>query len=287
MYGDTLPSEPEDVRLARMDGSARVRFAMKDGATRLAELDQRIPLRVLFPRAARDSLPLAAITTVSGGLVGGDTLSVDIEMGPDTQAIAIGQAAEKVYRSTGPDSVVDVFLDVAEGAWLEWLPQETILFDGARLDRRTRVHIHPAGRLLAGECLVFGRLASGEVMQRGHVSDRWDIRTQDRLVWADALLMDDDIIRILDAPAGFGGARAYATAVYVGAAAAQHLALAKSLTDDCVGVRAGATCRGDVLIARWLAEDPLALRRGFETYWTELRKVAGGRTDRLPRLWYV
>jgi urease accessory protein len=270
-----------------MNGAARVRFVWKDGATRLANLDQKTPLRVLFPQTSPGAPKLAAITTVSGGLVGGDTLAVDVSVGDGAAAVAIGQAAEKVYRSTGSDSTVDVSLDVGSGAWLEWLPQETILFNGARLVRRTVANVDPAGRLLAGECVVFGRLASGEIMERGLVSDRWEIRIGGRLEWADALRVENDIVAALDNPAGFGGARAYATAVYVGADAKDHLSVAKELTADCADVRAGATCRGQVLIARWLGAEPLAVRRGFERYWIGLREAAGGYTERLSRLWYV
>jgi urease accessory protein len=287
MYGDTLPSEATPSVLPRMSGVARMRFVWKDGATRLADLDQKTPLRVLFPQTSPGAPKLAAITTVSGGLVGGDTLAVDVAVGKGAAAVAIGQAAEKVYRSIGPDSTVDVSLNVGSGAWLEWLPQETILFDGARLARRTVADVDPAGQLMAGECLVFGRLASGEIMSTGFVSDRWEIRIGGRLEWADALQIDNDIVAALDNSAGFGGARAYATAVYVGADAKDHLDVAKELTSDCADVRAGATCRGQVLIARWLGAEPLAVRRGFEQYWIGLRGAAGGHTDRLSRLWYV
>ena len=287
MYGDTLPSEATPRVLPRMDGEAHVRFLWKDGATRLANLDQKTPLRVLFPQTSPDAPKLAAITTVSGGLVGGDTLAVDVSVGDGASVVAIGQAAEKVYRSIGPDSTVDVSLDVGSGAWLEWLPQETILFDGARLARRTVADVDPAGQLMTGECVVFGRLASGEVMERGLVSDRWEIRIGGRLKWADALRVENDIVAALDNTAGFGGARAYATVVYVGANAKNHLSAAKELTADCADVRAGATCRGQVLIARWLGAEPLAVRRGFEKYWIGLREVTGGYTERLSRLWYV
>jgi urease accessory protein len=160
MYGDTLPSEATPSVLPRMSGVARMRFVWKDGATRLADLDQKTPLRVLFPQTSPGAPKLAAITTVSGGLVGGDTLAVDVAVGKGAAAVAIGQAAEKVYRSIGPDSTVDVSLNVGSGAWLEWLPQETILFDGARLARRTVADVDPAGQLMAGECVVFGPMGN-------------------------------------------------------------------------------------------------------------------------------
>jgi len=288
MYGDTLPSDIDGRSLSRMQGAARVGFAHRDGQSRLAELDQRIPIRVLFPNVANGAPPLAAVTTVSGGLVGGDTLDIHISVGDGASATAIGQAAEKVYRSNGPDSDVEIALEVGDGAWLEWLPQETILFDGSRLNRRTVANVAAGGRLLAGECLVFGRLASGEIMSQGKVRDAWEVRDMSgRLNWADTLLIEDDIRRVLDGPSGFGGARAYATAIYAGPDASEHLQLAKDLTDISDDVRSGATSRGEVLIARWLSEDPLALRKCFERYWMEMRNRVGGLAGNLSRLWYV
>lgn len=270
-----------------MDGLARVGFVRRDGAVRLATLDQRAPLRVLFPRPERGEPPLAAMVTTSGGLVGGDVLRIAVDVGEDAAAVAVGQAAEKVYRSTGPDSLVEVGLTVGAGGWLEWLPQETILFDGARLDRKTVAEVASGGRLLAGECLVFGRLARGEVMRYGLAREGWEIRRDGRLVWVDAFQAENDIFSILEAPAGLGGARAYATVVYVANDAASWLGTARALTDAIDGVLAGATCVNGVLVARWLGRDPLAVRHEFKRYWVTMRGVAGGLPERLPRLWHV
>ena len=107
MYGDTLPSNTEGGSLRRMHGAARVMFTHRDGQSRLAELDQRTPMRVLFPKVPAGTPPVAAVTTVSGGLVGGDTLDIEVSVGDRAAATAIGQAAEKVYRSNGPDSNVN------------------------------------------------------------------------------------------------------------------------------------------------------------------------------------
>ena len=274
--------------LTRMNGSAFLHYGIRDGSTCLKELDQRIPLRVMFPKGPKGSPPIAAITLVSGGLVGGDRLNIKIHADERTTLTAIGQAAEKVYRSNGPDSRVEISLNVEKDAWLEWLPQETILFDGARLDRCTVANVHSMGRLLAGECLVFGRIASGEVMMNGKIRDSWEVHNATgHLKWADTLLMNDNIIDILDSPACFGGARAYATALYVGPDAGKFLPAAKNLTDSNEDIRSGVTCRGNVLIARWISDNPLTVREKFERYWVAMRSLAGGLTQNLSRLWYV
>ena len=106
-------------------------------AIRLAHLYQRDPLRVLFPAPEANDIPLAILLTTSGGLVAGDRLAIDIKVGEGTAAHVTAAAAEKVYRSTGATTVITQQLRVAEGAWLEYLPPETILFDGARLRRES------------------------------------------------------------------------------------------------------------------------------------------------------
>jgi urease accessory protein len=289
MYGVISPSDRLALApsLAGVRGLARIGYAAVDGVSRLVMLEQQSPLRVLFPSPAAGDPPVAALVTTSGGLVGGDRLDVGISVGKDARLLAIAQAAEKVYRSLGSDCAVDITLDVAEGAWLEWLPQETILFEGARLRRSTALDVAGAGRALAGEMLVFGRVARGEEMTYGLVRDGWTVRRDGRLVWADALHMDGpDISFCLNAPAGFAGARAYATVLYVGPDAADHLGLAR---EAAVGrnVRSGATLSGSVLIARWLGHEPADVRRAFAAYWMRLRSAVGGLVPRLPRLWHV
>src|SRR5690606_35648944 len=121
------------------------------------------------------------------------------------------QAAEKIYRSIGPASRFDTTIHVGAGAWLEWLPQESILFDGARFHRTTMVDLEAGGRLLALEMLVFGRRARGEAFTRGLVRDDWRLRIGGRLAWADALALGEPLAPLFAARAGLDGAAAIAT----------------------------------------------------------------------------
>jgi len=289
MYGVISPSDrlAAAPSLSGVHGVARIRYASDRGVSRLATLEQRNPLRVLFPHPLAGDPPTAALVTTSGGLVGGDRLDVEAVVGDNAAALVVGQAAEKVYRSLGADCPVTVTLSVGAGGWLEWLPQETILFEGARLRRQTALDVAGDGRALAGEMLVFGRVARGETVTYGLVRDAWTVRRDGRLVWADALHMDsDDIVDCLRAPAGFGGARACATAVYVGPDAGGRLDLARSLL-ACDGARAGASLCASVLVMRWLGEDPGAVRAAFARFWTGFRSAVADLPARLPRLWHV
>jgi urease accessory protein len=273
-------------------GAAEVSFARRAGASRLARLYQHDPLKVLFPTPPADEPPWAVLVTTSGGLVGGDRLDVSASAGPGAEALVTTQAAEKVYRSAGPDCRLEVDLRVGEGGALEWLPQESILFDGARLRRTTRIDLAPGARLMAGEIMVFGRTAMGERFRRGLARDAWELSFGGRLAWADALHLDGDCAAILDDPACFGGALAVGTAVCAGPGAAGLLDAARDLLDHGAGegdgVRAGATLVvEDVLLVRWLGRDARALRAAYASFWAGMRRSFLGRPQRLPRLWHV
>ncbi len=269
-----------------MDGAAAVTIAARGGESRLAHLYQRAPLRVMFPTPTYGEPLTAAIVTTSGGLVGGDRLSIDVGAEADATLLATSQAAEKIYRSLGPDCRIDVRLEAGCGAWLEWLPQETILFDGARLRRLTVMDLEPGSRVLAGEMLVFGRVARGERLTALSLLDAWEVRRSGRLVWADALRIEGNVATVLGDPACLSGARACATLVFAGSTAAELLAEARTLL-AASEVRSGATVVAGVLVVRWLAEDVLALRDAFGAFWAAFRRRAGDLPPMLPRLWSI
>ncbi len=267
-----------DLRLQRGDGAAEIIF----GRSGLVHLYQRTPCRVLFPRPEPDDLPLAALLTTSGGLAGGDRLRLSVGLEAGARAVVTTAAAEKVYRSLGPDATVTVTLAAAPGAWLEWLPHETILFDGARLVRAIAAELASGARLLAAETVVFGRAARGEHFTRGLLQESWRIRCGGRLVWVDALRLDGDIGRLIAAPAGLAGAGALATALYIGEDAPGHLAAARALAEEGGGA---ATLVNGVLLARFLAPRAEMVRRGLARYVAGLRRAAAGLPAALPRLW--
>jgi urease accessory protein len=266
-----------------LEGAARFVF-IRRGTTRLARLFQKAPLRVLMPRPAPGEPPCAVLLNTSGGIVGGDALRVEVRLEAGAAAVITSQAAEKAYRSAGADATLDVTLDLADGAWLEWLPQETILFDGARLRRRLRIDAAAQARLVATDMLVFGRRARGERFQSGFLYDRWEVRIGRRLAWVEALHLTPDPGALLDARFGFAGAGAAATAIYVAPDAADRLALARALIDR-PKVRRGATCVGPVLVVRWLGDDPAAVRAAVQQFCARFRHAVAGLPDRVPAIW--
>ena len=196
------------------------------------------------------------------------------------------QAAEKFYRSLGRDCRNAVELRAASGSWLERLPQETILFERARLQRTARVDCASESRVLAGEMLVFGRRAHGETLTRGRFRDAWEVRRDGRLVWAEALAADGDLTQTLTAPFCLAGAAALATLLYIGAAMEEALAFARDFASKSTGgdLLVAATCVAGLLVVRWIGKDVRALRAAFGRFWAAFRHRVGGWTKSLPRV---
>jgi urease accessory protein len=192
---------------------------------------------------------------------------------------------EKVYRALDAPARVGVRLSVGPDARLAWLPQETILFDGARLERRTEIEVAAGGRFLGCEAILLGRAARGERFATGRLLDRWRVIRDGRLAWADGLCLDGDIGAAVAAPSGLAGAAALASVVYVGEDAADHLALARGLVEG-EGLRGGAGLVNGLLLARLLGDGPV-LRAGLARLLAGLRAAALGGPAALPRVWQV
>lgn len=273
---------------ARADGAAEIVFACTDGVTRLAELYQSDPCRVLLPRPGVGEPATGIIVTTSGGVVGGDRLRYAVKAAPGAVCSVTSQAAEKIYRSAGEDSRIAIELRAESGATLEWMPQETIVFDGARLRRTTDIDLAGDARLIAGEMIVFGRLAHGERFGHGFLHDGWRLRRDGRLKWADGLRLDRAIGETLARPSAFDGAAAMATLIYVAADAASRLEVARSWLEPLPGeARAAVSVVGDVLLIRMLGRDPSITRRAFAAVWSRLRAETLGFPARLPRIWDI
>ena len=244
-------------------------------------------MRVLFPSAPVADVPHAVLVTASGGMVGGDRLDITVEAGQDAKALVTTQAAEKIYRSTGATAHLTATVQARGGAWLEWLPQETILFDAARLRRTTSVRLERDARVLAGEILVFGRQAHGEALKSGLLQDRWQVRDQDRLIWADTTRLDGDVAARLAAPFGFAGTAASGTLIYTGPdAPAWRDPLRELIGESDSELRCGATGLPGLLVCRWLAKDAARLRASFAQAWAGFRHAAAGLPKELPATWY-
>jgi urease accessory protein len=265
-------------RMQRSSGESRVVFAVRDGATRLTDLYQRDPCRVLFPDPEPGEPPQAVLVTTSGGVTGGDVLKMAIEIGPGGEALVATQAAEKVYRASKSSDpcTMDISVTVGAGASLDWLPQETIVFQGSRLKRRTVAEVAAGGSLLGCEMVVLGRAASGERFMGGLLLDAWSVRRAGKLAWTDTLRVEGET----PTGAGFGEANALATVIGVWDEPQMRFEQARTLLESADKVRAGVTLVNGILVARLLGE-ATAVRA------TTTRFLADFRGKRLPRVWHI
>ena len=214
----------------------------------------------------------------AGGVAQGDRLEAELAAGPGGRLTVASQAAERYYRSPGgAPALVRTRLSVAEGATLEWLPQETILFDGCALDRRLNVELAPDACFLAVETLVFGRTAMGEAVRQAHIRDTIRIHRAGSLLWHDAIRFDGPVQAVLDRPAVACGGRAVATLMLAGPDAA---AATGPLRAALAPFEAGASVMDGLLVARIVAPDGACARAAIMAGLAALRN---GRP--LPRVW--
>ena len=214
----------------------------------------------------------------AGGVAQGDVLETAVTAGPATRLTVASQAAERFYRSPGGvPARVRTTLHVEPGAALEWLPQETILFDGCALDRRLEIDLAPDAWFLGVETLVFGRALMGETVQQALLHDTIRVRQGGALLLHDAIRFDGPVQAVLDRAAVASGSRAVATLIHAGPdAAAQVEGLRAALSPW----QAGASVMGNLLLARIVAHDGACARAAIVAGLAALR---GGRP--LPRVW--
>ena len=247
-----------------------------EGVTRRRHLHESGSLRVRFPSPEAEGLSAVFVNT-AGGVAGGDRFDIDISAGAGSRLAVTTAAAEKIYRAEGPAARINIALKAEAGAHLAWLPQETILFDRARAERRIDIDLAEGASLLLCEIVVFGRAAMGERMQSGCFVDRWRLRRGGRLVFAETIRLDGDIGEKLARPAIAKGGVAIGTALIVPGDEALVERI-RELTNS-FGGEVGISCWNGFAMARFCAQDAARLR-------ADMMAVLGrASAAALPRLW--
>jgi urease accessory protein len=243
----------------RAVGVARLKAERIAGQTVAMEIDEQGPLRLRFPRIAAEGVLEGVMVNTGGGIVGGDKHELEIAAGERASQSLTSQASEKIYRSDGADAKISVQLTARPRSNLAWLPQEAILFARARVARRIEADVAGDSTLTICESVVFGRAAMGETVNTGSIRDRWQIRREGKLVFADAFTLDGAVGNILAKPAVAGGANAVATLLEVSPDCAERLdAVRAALAQE--EVEAGASAYDGILIVRILAQESMSLR---------------------------
>jgi urease accessory protein len=272
------PVEPREGLAGRQRARAEARasFARVGVRTEPARLFETGGLRWRFPRAS--SPCEVAIVNTGGGVAGGDSYSVSLALTEGAEVEASTPSAERIYRSDGPAASIATRLTLRPGARLFWLPQETLMFEGARLERRLEVDTSGEAEFLIAETLVFGRLAMGETRIDASVRDSWRVRRDGRLAFADQTRLDH-AGATLDRKAVGAGARALSTIVAMSANIEARLPDLRAALDlERPAVESGASAFDGLIVVRLLAASFDQLRMGLVASIIAL----GGRK---PRLW--
>ena len=234
-------------------------------------------LRVRFPNGNSKAALEAVIVNTGGGMTGGDRFDIDIKVGAGARLTVTTAAAEKIYRSLGSDTDICVKLDVDPGGALAWLPQETIMFDQAQLRRSIDIELARDANLLLAEAAVFGRSAMGEAVIQGHFFDRWRLRVEGALVFAETLRLDGNIAQRLAQRAIASGGVAVASIIKYPGNDTDATAV-RAMQDRFAG-EVGVSAWNGLVVARLVASDGAALRRDLVAVLTALDAAP------LPRLW--
>jgi urease accessory protein len=270
------PSTSSDTFAAnRARGHVAVTVHAANGISRRTRVQEDGSLRVRFPNGDGRDLDAVLVNT-AGGIAGGDRFDLSFDVATGASLTVTTAAAEKTYRTHGPDSTIALRLTVADGATLRWLPQETILFDRARLARTVDIDLAPEARLLLAEAVVFGRSAMGETVEQGAFLDRWRVRRSGRLVFAETMQFDGAIAGMLAKPAVAAGGIAFAT-VLIAPGEGGAVDAVRAL--EGVAGEVGISCWNGLAVARLCATDGAALRHDLMMV---LSAVSPGAP---PRLW--
>ena len=261
--------------MIRAQGHIRCKFTANPRRTEASELYEAGGYRMKFPKGL---ICEGVIINTGGGMAGGDSLSVDIALDVDAKAVVSTQSAEKIYRAQSDASSASVHLSLAEGSQLAWLPQQTLLFSGAKLNRRFQAEMVPNSELTLFEGVIFGRGAMGERITEGAFRDSWRIRRGGKLVFADEIALEGNMSDRLDRPAVGKGARAVATFLHLAPDAEARLDEARAALETCL-CECGASAWNGMLIVRFLAVEPEALRQSATRFLNQFRAVP------VPRVW--
>ncbi len=276
MRTDTTSATSAIFAANRAQGAVTFDVHQVDGVTRRRGLHESGSLRVRFPSPEAEGLSAVFVNT-AGGVAGGDRFDIEIAAGEGARLAVTTAAAEKVYRAQGPAARLNITLKAEAGAHLAWLPQETILFDRARVLRRFDIDLAESASLLLCEIVVFGRAAMGERMLQGEFAERWRLRRAGKLVFAENIRLDGDVGEKLASPAIAKGGVAIGTALIVPGDAA----LVERIRElsESFGGEVGISAWNGFAMARFCAQDAARLRADMMAV---LGRASG---SALPRLW--
>lgn len=266
----SAPSLPPRAR-----GLARASTKLLNGRSVLDDLHQAGSSKVVFPRVADGPLQAVTVNT-AGGITGGDQFDATFKAKSGTTLTVTTQAAERAYAAQDEVGRLSTMLRVEANASLNWLPQETILFEASNFERKMQIDLDQDARLLFVEPLVFGRTAMGETLRNARFRDGVAINRASAPLFRDAMRLSGDVTAHLDRTAA--GAGALASVVLVAPNAEAKLA---SVRRELPRHGGASLLQPDVLHIRLLAQDSFVLRQSLLPI---LHQLDAGP---LPRVWMI
>ncbi len=301
MFNATLPSElfpdlstvaseqvqtaiSSDLDLQRANGAGRAVLRSSEEGNRIVDLFQSSPIRIMFPRGRASAIEEAVFVNTGGGIAGGDRLEYGVTALADASIAVTSQAAEKVYRALNEPARISTKLKACEAAKLAWLPQETILFNRARLSRETEIELVSGAELLALEWLVLGRAAHGEEVIGGHINDSWRVRRDGRLIWADSFRAQDETFPHLRRKALLSNCKAIGTLIHFGPDLDRRLEFVRDIATslDC---HCAATSVGGLIVVRVAAEMAFDLKLALCSFLQQFSDELGPGPFAVPKMW--
>jgi urease accessory protein len=260
-------------------------YERREGRTVLARRNHLGPLvvqRPFYPEGPEVCHTI--LVHPPAGIAGGDRLETSIEVRIGAHVVVTTPGATKWYRSDGRASNQVVALTVGEDACLEWLPQETIVFSGARARAELSVELANGGLFLGWDVVCFGRSASGERFARGVVRQVTQIEQEGRLLWTDRMFLEGGS-RLLDSTAGLRGCPVNAVLLAAGREPPVDLVQACRKVDVEKGAICGVSILPSLFVARYLGHSSEAAHRYLRAIWGLLRAGLIGREACAPRIW--
>jgi urease accessory protein len=275
---------PSDKDLQRADGCGRLVLSGSENGTRIEDVFERSPIRVMFPRNGSCAMKEAVLINTAGGIAGGDQLECSVAALPGASIAVTSQAAEKVYRALNEPARVTTMLKARESAKLAWLPQETIVFNWARLHRTTEIELFSGAELLALEWLVLGRAAHGEVVVGGNITDSWRVKRDGRLIWADSFRITDEIFQHLHRKALLSDCQAIATLIYFGPHLDRRLELLREII-PFLRCNCAATLVSGLIVVRFAVKESSDLKLALRSFLQQFGPELGSGPFRVPKMW--
>jgi len=271
-------------------GKVNLVYASRQNATQIIENMTIAPLKVqrpFYPEGA--DICHSVILHTAGGMVGGDRLSYDLQLQPNAKTLITTTAASKIYRSEGLPATQNIQIKLDSGAYLEWLPQETIIFNGANYRQELRVELATNATWLGWEITRFGRSARGEKFLEGEWRSYTEVWQEGRPLWIDRQWLPAGE-EIINSPHGLAGKPIVGSLVWVGQTVTPELVkkvreLWQNQPDFSSKGEAGVTRLKEGLLCRYRGASSTEVRNWFKEVWHLLRLSFLNRPSCPPRVW--